>query len=477
MRFSGMRVIKNYLYNAGYQLLLMIAPVLTTPYVARMLGAHESGINTYTNGWVTIFYLVGQMGITLYGNREVAYKRNDRYERSKTFWGIEALQLMTISVALVAYLVAVFAFSTTFRLFYLLQTLWILAAALDVSWYFMGLEDFKKTVVRNTIVKIISIVLIFVLIKGRADLWKYIVLLGGAQLIGNLTLWPYLKKEVQWIPLKEWQPFKHFYPSLLLFIPTITTQVYLVVNKIMLGKMGTPTALGQYDYSDKIVKLVLSVVTATGTVMLPNIANKFANGDVKGIRKSLYKSFDFVTSLSVPMMFGLMAIAVPFANWFLGHGYQDAGMIIFLEAPVIVLIAWSNVTGTQYLMPVDRVREYTTSVMVGAVVNVVANLFLIYVWNAYGAALATVIAEFSVSAYQLYAIQSTIKRRQLFSGLWKYLLSGLIMFVAVNQLSQRISMNLLTLIIEVGLGILVYGIMIWLLKAPIINQIQELRNK
>lgn len=472
-----MRVIKNYLYNAGYQLLLMIAPVLTTPYVARMLGAHESGINTYTNGWVTIFYLVGQMGITLYGNREVAYKRNDRYERSKTFWGIEALQLMTISVALVAYLVAVFAFSTTFRLFYLLQTLWILAAALDVSWYFMGLEDFKKTVVRNTIVKIISIVLIFVLIKGRADLWKYIVLLGGAQLIGNLTLWPYLKKEVQWIPLKEWQPFKHFYPSLLLFIPTITTQVYLVVNKIMLGKMGTPTALGQYDYSDKIVKLVLSVVTATGTVMLPNIANKFANGDVKGIRKSLYKSFDFVTSLSVPMMFGLMAIAVPFANWFLGNGYQDAGMIIFLEAPVIVLIAWSNVTGTQYLMPVDRVREYTTSVMVGAVVNVVANLFLIYVWNAYGAALATVIAEFSVSAYQLYAIQSTIKRRQLFSGLWKYLLSGLIMFVAVNQLSQRISMNLLTLIIEVGLGILVYGIMIWLLKAPIINQIQELRNK
>lgn len=472
-----MRVIKNYLYNAGYQLLLMIAPVLTTPYVARMLGAHESGINTYTNGWVTIFYLVGQMGITLYGNREVAYKRNDRYERSKTFWGIEALQLMTISVALVAYLVAVFAFSTTFRLFYLLQTLWILAAALDVSWYFMGLEDFKKTVVRNTIVKIISILLIFVLIKGRADLWKYIVLLGGAQLVGNLTLWPYLKKEVQWIPIKDWQPFKHFYPSLLLFIPTITTQVYLVVNKIMLGKMGTPTALGQYDYSDKIVKLVLSVVTATGTVMLPNIANKFANGDVKGIRKSLYKSFDFVTSLSVPMMFGLMAIAVPFANWFLGHGYQDAGMIIFLEAPVIVLIAWSNVTGTQYLMPVDRVREYTTSVMVGAAVNVVANLFLIYVWNAYGAALATVIAEFSVSAYQLYAIQSTIKRRQLFSGLWKYLLSGLIMFVAVNQLSQRISMNLLTLIIEVGLGILVYGIMIWLLKAPIINQIQELRNK
>ena len=110
-----MKVIRNYLYNAGYQILLMIAPLVTTPYVSRALGAHASGINTYTNGWVTVFYLVGQMGIGLYGNREVAYHRDDKRERSRIFWGIEALQLCTISISLVAYLVAVFLFSTTFR--------------------------------------------------------------------------------------------------------------------------------------------------------------------------------------------------------------------------------------------------------------------------------------------------------------------------------------------------------------------------
>ena len=160
-----MQVIKNYLYNAGYQILLMFAPIITTPYISRVLGPHASGINSYTNGWVTFFCLIGQLGITLYGNREVAYHRDDKFERSRVFWGIELLQLGTICLSLLAYLTVVLLFSSTFKVFYLLQTFWIIAAGLDVSWYFMGMEDFKKTVVRNTIVKLISICLIFVIVK------------------------------------------------------------------------------------------------------------------------------------------------------------------------------------------------------------------------------------------------------------------------------------------------------------------------
>lgn len=472
-----MKVIRNYLYNAGYQVLLMFAPLITTPYISRVLGAHENGINTYTNGWVTFFYLMGQMGITLYGNREVAYHRDDKYHRSRTFWGIEALQLCTITIALIAYLAAVFLFSTTFRTYYLIQTLWIIATGLDVSWYFMGMEDFKKTVVRNTIVKIVSIVLIFTLVKNKGDLGKYIFLLGIAQVGGNITLWPYLKESIQWVSPKEWHPFQHFYPSLLLFIPTITTQIYLVVNKLMLGKIGQPTALGQFDFSDKIVKLVLAIVTATGTVMLPHVANKFASGDYKGVRESLYKSFDFVTSMSVPMMFGLMAISAKFAPWFLGKGYEQAGGIIFFEAPVILFIAWSNVTGTQYLMPVNRVKEFTASVSVGAVVNIVANFFLIPAYSANGAAMATVISELCVTAVQLYCVRTTIRRRTLFSGLWRYLLSGLIMYVVVLRLDQMMAMNIVNLAFQVAVGIVVYAACLIIFRAPIISQAKELLGK
>lgn len=465
-----MKVIKNYLYNAGYQILNMLIPLITVPYISRVLGAHDVGINEYTNSWVTFFYLMGQMGITLYGNREIAYHRDDLYERSRTFWGVESLQVFTISLSLIAYLMAVFLFSTTFKYYFLMQALWIVATGVDVSWYFMGLENFRVTVMRNALVKIASVILIFTFIKSTTDLGLYILILGGSQLVGNLTLWPYLRGNLIWVKMREWHPFKHFYPSLLLFIPTITTQVYLVLNRLMLGHMSSQEALGNFGQSDKIVKFVLAIVTATGTVMLPHVANKFAKSDIKGVRNSLYASFDFVSSIAVPMMFGLMAISHKFAPWFLGSDFIPSGEIMFVESPVIVFIAWSNVTGTQYLMPINRVKEFTTSVTIGAVSNVFFNLFLIKLWGADGAALATVGSEFLVTASQMIMIRKTIKRRVMFREVWKYFLSGIVMFIIVNRICQAIRMTIANLVLEVVVGVVIYGLGLILLKAKIINK-------
>ena len=469
-----MKVIKNYLYNASYQILNMLIPLITVPYISRVLGAHDVGINEYTNSWVTFFYLMGQMGVTLYGNREVAYHREDIYERSRTFWGVEALQVFTVSASLIAYLFAVFAFSTTFKYYFLMQGLWIIATGLDISWYFMGLENFRVTVIRNSVVRLVSVFLIFTFVKNVNDLGKYIIILGGTQLVGNLTLWPYLRGNVSWVSIRKWHPFKHFYPALLLFIPTITTQVYLVLNRLMLGRMSTQTALGNFGQSDKIVKFVLAVVTATGTVMLPHVANKFAKGDIKGVRASLYSSFNFVSAISIPMMFGLMAISQVFAPWFLGQQFLPSGKIMFIEAPIIVLIAWSNVTGTQYLMPVNRVKEFTTSVTIGAVSNVIFNLFLIEAWGANGAALATVGSELLVTASQLVMIRKTISRRRLFHEQWKYICSGLVMFIVVNRISITINMTIANLALEVLVGALIYTLGLVLTRASIIEEAQKL---
>lgn len=469
-----MKVIKNYLYNVVYQILLLLVPLITVPYISRVLGPDLVGINSYTNSWMTFFLLVGQMGIALYGNREVAYHRENPIERSQIFWGIELLQVMTIMSALITYLIAVFLFSTTFKEYFLLQSLWIIAAGVDVSWYFMGMENFQRIVFRNMLVKLTSVVLIFFLIKGHDDLGKYIALLGLSNLIGNLTLWPYLRDEIKWVPIRTWHPFKHFYPALLLFIPTITTQVYQVVNRLMLGRMSTQNQLGQFQNADQIIKVVLAIATASGQVMLPHIANKFSKGDIKGIRESLYNSFDFITAIAVPMMFGVMAIAEPFAPWFLGSEFNNAGRLMMIEAPIILFIGWSNVTGTQYLMPISRTKEYTISVTIGAVVNVITNFLFIAKWGANGAALATSISEFSVTAVQLMYIKSTIRRRQLFSTFWKYLLSGLFMFFIVNRLANIIKMNIGNLVLEVVLGIMVYMLCLFILHAPIIAQAQGL---
>lgn len=472
-----MKVIKNYLYNVVYQILLLLVPLITVPYVARVLGPDLVGINSYTNSWMTFFMLVGQMGIALYGNREVAYHRDNPIDRSRIFWGIEVLQGITILFALGAYLVAVLLFSTTFKKYFLLQSFWVIAAGLDVSWYFMGMENFQRIVFRNMLVKLASVALIFLLVKGHDDLGKYIALLGLSNLVGNLTLWPYLKDEIKWVPIRTWHPFRHFYPALLLFVPTITTQVYLVVNRLMLGRMSTQNQLGQFQNTDQIIKVVLAVATASGQVMLPHIANKFSKGDVKGIRESLYNSFDFITAIAVPMMFGIMAVAKPFAPWFLGSQYNEAGILMMIEAPVILFIAWSNVTGTQYLMPINRTKEYTVSVTIGAVVNIIANLFLIALWGAKGATLATDISEFAVTVIQLAYIRGTIERRKLFKDTWKYLISGGLMFIIVYRLASIINMTMINLALEVLVGTVVYLLGIVLLKAPVVNQAIELIQK
>lgn len=471
-----MKVIKNYLYNVVYQILLLLVPLITVPYISRVLGPELVGINSYTNSWMTFFMLVGQMGIALYGNREVAYHRENPIERSKIFWGIELLQVITITCALIAYLGAVLLFSTTFKEYFLLQSFWIIAAGVDVSWYFMGVENFQRIVFRDMLVKLASVALIFLVVKGNNDLGKYIALLGLSNLVGNLTLWPYLKDEIKWVPISTWHPFRHFYPALLLFVPTITTQVYLVVNRLMLGRMSTQSQLGQFQYTDQIIKVILAVVTASGQVMLPHIANKFSKGDVKGIRDSLYNSFDFITAIAIPMMFGIMAIAKQFAPWFLGKQFNDAGILMMIEAPVILFIGWSNVTGTQYLMPINRTKEYTVSVTVGAVINVIANLFLIALWGARGATLATDISEFAVAAVQLVYIRQTISRRKLFGQMWKYLLSGGIMFIITYRLAMIMNMTIPNLAIEVIIGAVIYIIGIFILRAPVINQAMALIN-
>lgn len=465
-----MKVIKNYLYNAIYQILLLIIPLITVPYVSRVLGPDLVGINEYTNSWMTFFLMFGQLGVSLYGNREVAYHRDSKEERSRIFWGIECLQTLTITFSLSLYIIATLLFSTTFKKYFLLQSFWIIAAGVDVSWYFMGIENFQRIVTRNLVVKLASIALIFTLVKSHSDLGIYILILGLSSLVGNLTLWPYLRKDIQWIPVTNWKPFVHFYPALLLFIPTITTQIYVVVNRLMLGRMSTQNQLGQFGNTDKIIKVILAVVTASGTVMLPHIANKFSNGDVKGVRDSLYHSFDFITALAVPMMFGVMAVAEPLAPWFLGHAFASAGKLMMIEAPIILFIAWSNVTGTQYLMPVNRTKEYTISVTIGAIVNIVANFLLIALFSAKGAALATDISELAVTAVQLFYIRTTIKRRRLFKATWKYLLCGFIMFLIVYRLSHVINMSIANLVVEVIVGAVVYVICIITVHAPIVDQ-------
>ncbi|KAF0507035.1 flippase [Pediococcus pentosaceus] len=472
-----MQVIKNYLYNASYQVFILLIPLITTPYLARVLGPTGVGINAYTNSIIQYFILFGSIGVNLYGNRQIAFVRDDRDKMTKTFYEIFLMRIMTITLAYAAFLIFLLL-NGSYHVYYLAQSISIIAAAFDISWFFMGVENFGVTVLRNFVVKIITLISIFTFVKSFDDLYIYIMILSLSLLIGNMTLFPNLRRYIGKVNFKNLKIWQHLKPSMVLFIPQIATQIYLVVNKTMLGSMTSVQSAGYFDQSDKMIKMILAIVTATGTVMLPHVANAFMKGEVEKTKQFLYNSFSFVTALSVPMMFGIAAVAQKFVPLFFTHKFLAVTPLMMIEAVVILLIAWSNALGTQYLLPTNQNSAFTKSVVLGAVVNIVVNIPLIMLWGALGATLSTVLSEVAVTGYQLYVLRRQVNYRSLFMDTEKYLLAGVVMFIAIFILDEKLVDSWSMLIIEVVVGILIYAILLIIMKAKIIKDAKMMfKNK
>lgn len=468
-----MKVIKNYLYNVGYQVLAIIVPLITSAYVSRVLRPEGVGANSFTNSIIQYFILCASMGIGYYGNRQIAYVRSDRKKMSQTFWEIQIVKTIMTLMSYIAFEVFMI-FYTKQPEYMWAQSINLIAVAFDISWFYEGIENFKVTVLKNSFVKVISMIAIFLLIKNSNDVTLYIVILAVSTLLGNLTLWPDVRRYLLKINITVLDPWQHFLPMLEMFIPQIATQIYVQLNKTMLGSMVNETASGYYQYSDSLVKLILAVVTATGTVMLPHIANAVSKGNMAKVNQMLYKSFDFVSGISFPMMFGLASISLTLATNYYGSGYEPVGPAMMIESIVILMIAWSNTLGVQYLVPINKVKDFTFSVTFGAVVNLILNIPLIRMWGLDGAIWSTVISEIAVTVYQLWVVRHLLNFKYLFHGTWKYFISGLIMFMIVFWMNRNLSYTWLMIGVEIIVGTIVYTVLVILLKAPIVKQVKEL---
>ncbi|GKQ43154.1 hypothetical protein RD055328_10770 [Companilactobacillus sp. RD055328] len=469
-------MIFNYLYNMIYQVFVLLIPLVTIPYISRTVGPTGVGINTFTYSITQYFILLGTLGINLYGNREIAYKRGDKKKVSKAFWEIEYLLILSVTVATIAFLIFV-SFSKEYQLYYLAQGISVLAVMFDISWFFMGMENFKVTVTRNILVKTISLVCIFTFVKTKNDLLIYILINSLSVIIGNITLWPYLRKQVMMVPFKELNPLRHLSPSIALFIPQAAINVYALLNKPMLKIFGSVESAGFFDSSDKIIKLLIALLTALATVVMPRVANSFIKGDREQINRLLTKSFDYISFIALPLMFGIAAVSQEFSVLFFGKEFSAVGGILFVESLVIPIIAWASITGNQYLLPTNHTREYTYSVVAGGIFNLILNIPLIIYLGPIGAAISTIIAELVVTAIQLYYVNKDFSVIKLFNGVHRYLIAGAIMFVIVFTLSNKISFSIVHLIIEIGIGFIVYFGILVLFKAPILLEMIQRAKK
>ena len=457
-------IAKNYIYNVIYQILVIILPIVTIPYLSRVLGADNIGISSYTTSIATYFILFGSLGVGMYAQREIAYVQDDVKKRSKIFFEIIILRFITMAIAIVTFYIA-FASNGEYELYYKILLIQLISNCFDISWFFQGQEEFKKVVIRNIIVKFISIAAIFIFVKTVEDLWIYMVILACSEFFGNLTLWFYLPKFIQKVNIKELEIFKHFVPILACFVPQIAIQVYTILDRTMLGALTSNMAeVGIYDYSQRIVKMVLLVVTSLGTVVAPRIANNFINGKNEEISQRLKNSVNFVWFLGIPLMFGLIAISSCFVGWFFGEGFEKMDVLIMVGSLLIISLGLNNVTGMQYLMPVKKQNVFTISVIIGAITNCVLNFILIRYYGALGAIIASVVAETVVLLVHLIYMKDKISMAGWLKCSIKYWIAGILMLVITLLINERFVGGIYNTALQVIVGIGVYFGVLYLLK-------------
>ena len=354
---------KNYLYNLMYQLLIIISPIITTPYLARVLGPKGTGIYSYTISVVTYFILFGSLGTSLYGQREIAYNQSNKAERDKIFWELVLFRLVTMGIVCIIYFFT-FTLNGEYMQYYQILLLELIANFLDINWFFLGLENFQKIVTKNFILKILSIILIFLFIKDSNDVNKYLFIYALTTFLSNFVLWFGLKKNVSKIDWKNIHIFKHLKYILILFIPQIAVHIYTILDKVMLGVIfNDMEEVGYYEQSQKIIRLLLTLITSLGAVMLPRIANLFAENKEDEIKKYMDNSLKFVFILAFPLIFGIISVADSFVPLFFGKGYDKVIIIMQILSPIVLFVGLSNVIGNQYLLTTKNQGKYTFSLL------------------------------------------------------------------------------------------------------------------
>ena len=447
---------RNFMYQIAYQVLIIILPFVTSPYIARVIGAEGLGIYSYSYSIAYYFVLFSMLGLSNYGNRAIAQCRDKENELSETFSNIVSLHMLFSCICCVVYILYV-VFLAKERLYAGVQFAYVISGLFDISWFYFGIEKFKLTVTRNTIIKILNVIFVLIFVKKPDDLWKYCVIMAFGMLISQISLWFPLKKFVAF-QKPTWKKMKrHIKPLLILFIPAIAVSLYKYMDKIMIGAMSSKVQLGLYENAEKVINIPLTIITSFGTVMLPKMSNLVASNNKEKTNQYILMSMKYVMCLAFALSCGLAGIGNVFARFFWGQEFDLSGVLIMGLSITIPFVSFANIIRTQYLIPSEKDKEYLSSVIGGAVVNLIVNTLLIPRLGAIGATIGTILAEIFVCMIQTLSVKRELPILQYIKNIWIFAAFGVIMFVGVFCIGNVMEHTAFALFLQIICGMLIYG--------------------
>lgn len=418
----------NALLNVIYTIVNMVFPLITYPYVTRVLSATGMGKVSFFTAVSNYAVMVGSLGISTYGIRAVAKVRDDKEELSKVT--TELLLLNTIITAnVIGALVVASPFINEFNsepVLLLINLLIVAATPFGLNWLYSGLEQYAYITKRTILFKTISLAAVFLFVRQKGDYPIYAAITAFSTIGAYICNLLYARKFVAFHSLRGLEYKKHFKPMLLLFASILAVSVYTNLDTIMLGFINDNFQVGLYSVASKVKWLLLSAVNAVSAVLLPRLSNYISNGERDKYDEALKKSVSFIFLVTIPLAVYFTLEAADSIYFLGGPDYGGAILCMQFLMPILVISGFSNVTGNQVLIPQGRDSQFMIAVVVGAVVDIILNAVLMPRLACTGAAIATLAAEFTQMSIQLYYSRKDIVKNIHISTLWKSILAATI---------------------------------------------------
>ncbi len=448
----------NFLYNSIFQVLTLIVPLLTTPYIARILGPTNLGVFSYVNANTNYFTIIASLGFNLFAQNEVSKARNNSIELEKIFGNILVLRLICSGVIFLIFAFFNFFVFKTFNFLYWILSFQIIAVAFDVSWLFMGLEEFKKISIRNLVVKVINTLLVFMLVRSRYDLNVYAFIIMFGIVISNLIIWWDVKKYIRTLTFNKSNFKPILFSSMLLFLPTAAITIYTDIVRTFLGIVTSKNYVAYYVQADMLIKVLLSIVTSLGTVMMPHISGLISEGNYDRIRELITKSFKIMSFVGIPITFLIWIFADDFVILFLGADFLPTAKLLRLDSISIVFAAWSNVLGIQFLLPTGKVVKYSISTTLPAIsILINAPIFFIF-FHVDGVMYAIVFVQVTIFIAELIYVWNDLEIKKMFINTPLVGICSIVMWASILTFQNAVDIHSLFLKISIGtiLGGVVY---------------------
>lgn len=465
MKINSVKI--NFILNTTRMLLGMIFVLLTTPYVTRVLGAESLGKVEYINSVITYFLLFTALGIPNYGLREVARYREDKRKLSKIVFELGIILFITTTIGYMTLLL--FLYNTKLlelKNLVLIMSINLIFTNIGFEWFYQGIENQMYITIRYIIVRFICLILLFFLVKNYNDYLKYgfilVLINSGSNILNFINLRKYISfKEIKF---KELEILKHIKPILIIFSASVAVSIYLQLDIVMIGNIDK-SAVALYNVPNKIIRLILTTVTALGVVMLPRISNSYQKNDIENYKKYLNYSLNYILMISLPALCGTLLLSKNIILIMAGEKFLSSIKTMNILAIIIFIVGMAYFLGYQLLYPRGLERYYTYSVITAAIVNFIFNYIMIPKYLQNGAAMGTVIAESIGVIMMLYFSRNMLKKIEFFAiKRLKYFIASLIMGIVVYIITLQNLGNIPTVIYSIIVGVIVYFFILFIMK-------------